>query len=467
MNIRDTQTIYMVGIKGFGMASLASVLAKMGKKISGSDVDKRFPTDDLLDELDIERRVGFDQANVPDDAQLVITTGAHGGLKNPEVLEAQEKGIPVLTHAEALGAVMDMFPNRISVCGCHGKTTASAMCAYVMHNMGLKLGYQVGVPTFSGLQGGDYTGGEYFVVESDEYVASPGMDNTPRFMYLNPNYALCLNIDMDHVDVYKDLESIKRAFKEFFEKILNQNGMLVYCRDDQNAHEVATSVEGLRLLSYGTDEGADVGIQIGDDGQHKVYFQNGDEIPFELSVPGRHNVLNASGVLALLSTMQLDVHEASKHLKSFHGAQLRFEVLFDSAEYTVINDYGHHPVEVKATIDAIRTTYSGRRLIVVFHPHTLSRTRYFKDAFIQELRKADQAFIMDIFASARDDNDGSLTSDMIVQEAQQKGAANIAYLPPDSALEDLHSQLRPHDVILFIGAGDKLYLYNKLIEKLS
>ena len=280
----------MVGIKGFGMASLATVLVKMGKSVSGSDVATYFTTDDLLDELKIKRVVGFDGKNVPEDTDVVITTGAHGGLHNPEVEEARSRGIRIYTHAEALGVIMDEFDNRIAVCGCHGKTTASAMCAYVMHHMGLPMGYQVGVASFSGLSGGDYTGKKYFVVESDEYVASPGYDHTPRFLFQNPNFALCLNIDLDHVDVYPDLPAVKKAFRTFFEKISAQNGLLTYCYDDENAREVAQSVGGLRTRSYGIHEQADVNIAHDTD-HATVTFEDGRTFHLDLRLPGRHNVL--------------------------------------------------------------------------------------------------------------------------------------------------------------------------------
>lgn len=462
MLIKNAQNIYMVGIKGFGMSSLATVLVKMGKRVSGSDVDTRFPTDSLLDESGIERKIGFKPENVPADCDLVITTGAYGGLNNPEVVAARERGIKSVTHAEALGSLMDVFKHRIAICGSHGKTTTSSMMAYVLFNMGLKMGYQVGVPSFSGMLGGDYTGDDYFVVESDEYVASPGIDNTPRFMFQNPNYALCMNIDLDHVDVYPDLESIKHAYRSFFEKVVAQDGLLVYCRDDENAHEVALSIKGLTSISYGTHAEAQVKV----DG-NKISFNDGTVIDLKLKLPGLHNVLNAAGVLSLIHELNLSVTDAAKLLGEFTGSQLRYETLLNMPEYVVINDYGHHPAEVKATIQAARSQYPSRRLIAVFHPHTLSRTRYFKDAFVEELSKADKAFVLDIFASARDDNDGSFTSEMMVHEAHGHGITTLVYLPQQDAVKTLMQSILPGDVILFIGAGDKYYIYNDLIKQLQ
>lgn len=462
MLINEAQNIYMVGMKGFGMASLATVLVKMGKHVTGSDVDKHFPTDDLLDKLNITCLVGFSARNIPKECDLVVTTGAHGGLKNPEVVSARKKGIPVMTHAEALGSVMDMFKNRIAICGSHGKTTTSSMCSYTLYKMGVKMGYQVGVPTFSGLPGGDYTGNDYFVVESDEYVASPGIDNTPRFMYQHPNYALCMNIDLDHIDVYPDLDSMKKAYKDFFNILRNQNGTLVYCHDDENTCSVVRSIKRLKTISYGTSAGAQVSID-----DKTIRFADGTHYTFDLKVPGKHNILNAAGVLILIRELGLDPIEALTHINTFTGPQLRFEVLYDTSKHTVINDYGHHPAEVKVTLEAARSQYPQRRLLVVFHPHTLSRTRHFKDAFLHELEKADKVYMLDIFASARDDNDASLTSEMIVDEAHTNGYYSIEYLPQSMGVDILLKEIHDGDVILFIGAGDKFYLYEKLIQRLQ
>lgn len=463
MTIKESRNIYMVGIKGYGMASLAVVLAAMGKHVQGSDVDERFPTDELLDSSNIMRHVGFDARNIPADTDVVITTGAHGGLKNPEVLAAQEKGVRVLTHGQALGETMDLFATRIGVCGTHGKTTTSAMCAYVMTKLGCKIGYQIGTASFSGMNGGGYSGDDYFVVESDEYVSSPGIDNTPRFHYQHPQYAICMNIDLDHVDVYKDLDAVKASFKTFFEIIKDQNGTLVYCRDDMNAFEVASSVHGLNTLSYGFSEESDIVVSLAEK-SYSITFPDGESLTGTLTVPGRHNVLNATGVLVLVKILKLDVTKATEVLTEFQGSKLRFEVLLENNDYALVNDYAHHPVEIRVTIDAARSRYPGRRIIAVFHPHTLSRTKQFKDEFVQELKKADKAYFFDIYASARDDDDKSLTSQMIVDEA---GLDNLEYLPEAGAAEMLLDEIQKGDVILMIGAGSKFGVHEKLCSALK
>lgn len=455
----------MVGIKGFGMASLATVLVKMGKHVTGSDVGTYFTTDDLLDELQIKRLVGFDASHVPADTDIVITTGAHGGLHNPEVDEARSRGIQIYTHAEALGLVMDSFEKRIAICGCHGKTTSSAMCAYVMHQMGLPLGYQVGASSFSGLPGGDYTGTDYMVVESDEYVASPGIDNTPRFLFQNPTHTLCLNIDLDHVDVYPDLDAVKMAFQTFFEKIASQDGQVVYCYDNESARKVAQNVIGLHIRSYGTDMQADVKLAF-HDGQGTVTFEDGRTYDLRLRLPGKHNLLNATGVLTIIDALGLDCAEAVKHLQTFAGAKLRYEVLLDTPDYTVINDYAHHPREIHAVIEATRSQYPDRRLKVLFQPHTVSRTKMFQKEFVEELAQADEAVMLDIFQSAREPLDENFTSAYIVEQAHDAGHTNIAYKTFESVEADFQSYEKG-DVIVWLGAGDKKYLYTKLVDYLK
>jgi len=466
--------IYMVGIKGFGMASLAYLLKKMGRKVSGSDVDETFPTDILLNEAGIRALIGFRAENISDDIDLIITTGAHGGLHNPEVLAGKQKGIPIMTHAEALGKLMDGFKHKIAICGTHGKTTTSALLAFVLHHLGMPLGYQVGTPSFSGMLGGDFTGTDYFVVESDEYVASPGIDNTPRFMFQNPDFILCTNIDYDHVDVYKDLHAVKEAFYEFFMKS-RVRPFISFFRDDMNARSVVER-SGISALSYGFSSQADAQISNVAVKDGRTFFSlaiyGKDYGSYAISIPGQHNVANAVGVLTILYALGIDLDKARPILSQFTGSKRRFELLFESEKYVLIDDYAHHPHELEALMQGARSLYPHKRLILLFQPHTYSRTQALKSEFAQALRSADLTYVLDIFSSARENSeDYSINAEQLVQAAQaedqRKGSYSIKYIRTDSAISSLAQDMLPGDIIITAGAGDIYKLHPAIIEMLK
>ncbi len=462
--------IYMVGIKGFGMSSLAALLKKMGKQVFGSDVQTREPADVLLENVDI-KPLPFGLENITLDIDLVITTGSHGGLKNPEVLKAQDLGIPVMTHAEALGKVMDQFEKRVAVCGTHGKTTVSALLAYLMMKLNIPCGYQVGAPSFSGLPGGDYTGNTYFIVESDEYVASPGVDNTPRFMFQNPTHTICMNIEHDHVDVYKDIEDTKIAFRAFFEK-LPDDGALIYCAEDMHVREVVALVQHVPSYGYGmSDEFFTrvLDISVASEVTRFSLIIDGKHTgEWETRLSGEHNVLNISGVITFLYLQGFDLEDIKKHLITFTGSKRRFEHVYEDTSYTLIDDYAHHPSEIRETLKGVKMTYPDRRIIVFFQPHTFSRTEAFKKEFIEALSIADQAYILDIYASAREvAATDSITSQDLVMLAHDKGYSHIKYLSTSDAYQTINSVFKPGDVIMTMGATDVFKLHNAIIDVIT
>lgn len=468
MTLKEAQHVYMVGIKGFGMASLAVVLKKMGKQVTGSDIETRFPTDDLLDAVGIDRVIGFKPENVPSDADFVIVTAAHGGLHNPEVLAATQRSIPVLTHGEALGQTMDLFENRIAICGTHGKTTTSALLSYALHQLKAEFAYQVGTSEFSGLPGGGYAGKKAFVVESDEYFASPGIDDTPRFMYQNPTTTICTSIEYDHPDVYPTFELYKKAFHDFFIKLEQVRGTLIYCMDDTGAREVAASVESaerITKLSYGFTADADYVITETGTSEFEILHKASQEHMFiTTSLFGKHNMLNATAVLIQLRLMGYPVDQLETILSTFTSSKLRFNILHDSADFVAIDDYAHHPTEIRALLDSARSKYPSRRILLVFQPHMVSRTQALKSEFIEAFHEAEETILLDIFKPQREDaQESTLTSEQIVEEAHQKGYTNIVYASEQTALQQLQDMRKPGDVIVFAGANNKFKLYEHII----
>lgn len=469
----DYKKIYMVGIGGIGMTALALILHAMGKRVTGSDSPDFHSTDKILDKHNITYVRGFNPKTVPHDIDLMITTGAHGGLHNKEVLKAKERGVPILTHGEALGLLMNSFTTGISVCGTHGKTTTSGMAAYVFHELKKKFAYQIGTLGVSGLPPGGYTGKDYMVVESDEYVSSPGIDNTPKFMFQSPKYAICTNIDHDHIDVYPTLSDVKKAFRAFFEKLSENKGTLIYCIDDKNTHMIAGKMKNLRTITYGQSPEADIMV-----GKVKRRSQGGitytvkiagsKKADVHLKVPGLHNALNAASVIALCHVQKFDVDACVKALGSFTGTKTRFEKISGNAGYTLIADYAHHPREVEVTVDALKEQYPGKNIIVIFQPHTLSRTKKFEKEFIRALSGADTAYITDIYASAREKDDESITAEKVVSRARKMGLKHVHYLQSEKAADTLKEKHTQGNVYAIIGAGSFLSEYgNDIMLKLQ
>lgn len=439
----------MVGIKGVGMTAMAVYLKERGKNVWGSDVDEVFPTDEVLREHDIDVSEGFSPEHIDSSIDLVITTGAHGGLTNIEVNEAKRKNIPVHTHAAELGSIMDLYKHRIAVCGAHGKTTTSAMAAFVLHELGEKSSHLIGASRFSGLYGGHYGGDDYLVVEADEYATSPGVDATPRFMSLNPTVIICTNIDFDHPDVYSSIEDVKAAYLKFFQKLDPETGTLIYNGHDEYLKEIVKLLNCKNLVPY---------------------YETDKEIT--LSIPGRHNRLNAQGIIKLATTLGLSLDDTRIALTSFRGVNRRFEKIAEG----LYDDYAHHPAEIEATVESARELLSrkqgvdsreGAKVILIFQPHTFSRTEALLSEFATALSKADRSIVLDVFASAREKSSTTVTSPLLAQEAVRLGKTNVTYSKREELIEHLKKIYQKGDIIVTAGAGSIYTTHSDIIKGLE
>lgn len=418
INLDHVKRIYFIGIKGVAMAALAIWAKEAGKIVAGSDVTEEFPTDEELKKAEIEVHEGFDIIHlVTFSPDLVIYTGAHGGLDNPQVQEAIKRRIPVAPHGKALGMVME-GTRQIAVAGSHGKTTTSAMIATILTEAGLDPSYTIGCGSIRGLGAPGHRGkGDWFVAEADEYVTDPGHDATPRFLWLKPEVLVVINIDYDHPDVYPDLSSVQQAFV----KLQKQSTFTFICADDE-----ASSVlkRAGNVATFGLSE--------------KV-----NEL--KLQIPGRHNMLNAAAAAAACGRIGIAWDVVKRGLERFGGTKRRFEKLGELRGALIYDDYAHHPKEIEATIAAFRDTFPKRRLIVVFQPHTYSRTKALLADFTRVLGTADIAIVTDIYASARETQ---------TEEGLARKLGGI-YTPAKQDVSLwLTKELREQDVVVFMGAGD-------------
>lgn len=467
--LKNLSHIHFVGIKGVGMTSLALCTLDLGIQVTGSDIEEVFVTDEILKKRGIQWSIRFSQRNLEPRPSLVITTGAHGGFNNPEVIAAKMAGIPVMSHAQAL-AEFARGKDTIAVCGVGGKTTTSSIIATVLDRAGRNPSFAIGVgniPTL-GTPGRYSMKGQEFVCEADEFVVSPGIDNRPRFSLLSPKVLVVTNIEHDHPDVYPTLEDTKRTFRKFFEKV-PKDGILIACIDNENVRRVIKDLE-VPVVTYGT--GREAEWKIGDikfqEGETQFsLLHSGEVIPIRLQIPGRFNILNSAAAFIAGKFLGIDEHTLARGLRDYVGSQRRFEKIGEVNEMTVFDDYAHHPTELVSILRASREWFPKRRLIAVFQPHTYSRTKAFFSEFAKSFGEADVVALMDIYASLRETDTLGVTSELLAKETQKYHKNTHYTRGHKETVEFLAKNAKRGDVILTLGAGNIFYIHKDLLRKLK
>lgn len=458
------KSIHFVGIKGVGLTPLAIIAKQAGIRVTGSDVEEQFITDASLHKVGITPFLGFSPDHVPTDVDIVITTGAHGGYDNPEVIHARKQGIRILTKGEAVGAFMngEMLGRHfsgIAIAGSHGKTTTTAMLTMILRENGLDPSYIVGTGSIGeGMLPGHLGKGKYFIAESDEYATEPKYNKKAQFLWQYPTIALFTNIEHDHPDIYPTLADVNKVFEEFATHILPE-GLLVGNGDDIRVYTILNNVP-CKAISYGfSPKNTYVLTRVHVSG-HQTFFRvsrDGSDLgEFRLAVTGEHNALNALGASAIALEMGLPLEKVKIALTKFTGSKRRLEYKGQmiSGAY-VFDDYAHHPTEIKQTLRSLKLAYPQSSLIAIFQPHTFSRTKALLDDFLLAFDDATNVIITDIFASAREDRDPHISSQIFVQKLSARHPA-VLYLPTRTQIADLliNKRLKENVVIVFMGAGD-------------
>jgi len=438
------QHLHFVGIAGIGMSGIAEVLLNLGYRISGSDL-KLSPLTERLSGLGAQISAGHAAENVGE-AQAVVVSSAVAA-DNPEVLEARRRGIPVIPRGELLAELMRL-KYGIAVAGSHGKTTTTSLTAAVLSHAGLDptvvVGGRVGMMGGSNARVGQ---SEILVVESDESDGS--------FLKLAPIVAIVTNIDREHLDHYADLAEIRRAFTDFINKVPFY-GVAILCLDDENIQQVLPNVKR-RVLTYGTSAQADLVIRDAQYGhlasQFRLELRGQDLGEFEVPLPGMHNVLNATATVAVGLELQLTPPQIAAGLKSFTGVDRRFQVRGEAAGVTVIDDYGHHPTEVRATLDAARRCRFGR-VHVLFQPHRYSRTHHLMDEFARAFHQADDVYVTDVYAASEQPIEGA-TGEALALRLRDFGHRAASYVGSlEAGIEQVTAQAKDGDAIITLGAGN-------------
>ncbi len=470
MQLLDYTNFYLIGIKGVAMTSMVQLLLDAGKTVSGCDVAEEFVTQKILNNKKVVIDVGF-KHDIPKSVDCVIFTAAHNGKFNPMVVQAQEKGITTYSHALAQA---DLFNTKkgIAVCGVGGKSTVSAMIAWIFEKTNTPISYAVGVGNIPGLektaQWNDSS--EYFVAEADEYVTDPSAPKrneeiTPRFSFLQPHITVCTNLKFDHPDVYTDFEHTKSVFESFFSQI-DSNGILIQNISDL-PHDLSTSAG--TNLSFGKNPKADFSytfdISQQKPGKTVAYIVHKEkQYILELQIPGEFNVQNALSAIAGAYSVGISIEKSVNALATFASTQRRFEFHGNKNGVLYYDDYAHHPNEIKSAIAALNAWYPENRKIIIFQPHTYSRTKQLMHEFTHAFKQASEVYLLDIFASAREELDPNTTTDQLKEKIQNLyPEINIKNLKNISSLATfLQQNTHENDVVLTLGAGDIYKVHDKI-----
>jgi UDP-N-acetylmuramate--alanine ligase len=445
MNFGHIKKIHFVGIGGIGMSGIAEILSDADLEISGCDLKESAITR-RLERLGIRVIEGHDASHA-EGHDLIVTSSAvrHD---NAEVARARELDIPVIRRAEMLGEIMRQR-RSIAISGTHGKTTTSALTSLILTEAGLDPTMIVG-GVMRNLESNARLGkGEFLVVEADEFDRS--------FLALDPTWAVVTNIEADHLDCYPDLDAIKSAFAEFVRKV-PPLGMVIGCIDDPAVAELLESVP-VRSLSYGTSERADLrstDLRFDEGGSWFTVTLRGERLgEIRLAVPGQHNVRNALAALAVALEIGVEFPVAAQALSKFRGVERRFQMLGECNGAIIVDDYAHHPTEIRATVDGARRSFPRRRIVALFQPHLYSRTRDFFAEFAEALSTADLALVTPIYPAREEPIEG-VSSALITDAATRRGAENVeaVTLEGEQLVEHLRSQLGSGDLLLTMGAGD-------------
>jgi UDP-N-acetylmuramate--alanine ligase len=460
--MKKIKSIHFVGIKGVGMTALALLAKEAGIMVTGSDVADTFITDEPLKKAGIKVYSEFLAQHV-DGIDFVITTGAHGGFTNPEVIAARNNKTPVITQGQAVGEFMkgQLLGKRfsgISVLGTHGKTTTTAMIATIFEKSGLNPSYVVGTSVIPSLKNAGHFGrGKYFIAEADEYATEPVYDKTPKFMWQNPDIAVITNLDHDHVDIYPTLDDVKQAFTEFIKKLSDKT--LVYLGDNSTIVDVVKQFNGTKITYGFSPKNTYVIKNIRVSQDHTFFWLETAETSlgeFMINVAGEHNALNATAAIAVALECNIPLETIKQSLRTFSGSKRRLEIKGTTKKGAlVIDDYAHHPTEIKTTLAALKKMYPKKKIVCVFQPHTYSRTKVLFEDFLSSFVDADTVLLTSIYASAREQKDESVSSEILARQMSQKHR-NVMFLASISNVIEYIDQKEyaSDSVIVTMGAGD-------------
>jgi len=466
IDLKKIKKIYVIGIKGSGIVAVVEILHSMGLEITGSDTTEKFFTDAILKHFGINYFEGFNLKNIPADVDLIIYSTAYSKSNNPEMAEAKKRNLFMVNYPEMLAYLFNQ-KFGLAVCGTHGKTTTSAMLAEAMQKSGVDPMAVIGSQVINWKSNALTGKGKYFIAETDEYQN--------KLSFYNPKAIILTSLDWDHPDFFKNFTDYKKVFKDFVAR-LPKNNFLIVWGDSRDTIEVSKATNG-DALTYGFEKKCDYKISnliINTKNiSHKnrkiiqsfdIFFKNKSLGKFEIQLLGKHNVLNATAVIATCHRLRLDLKKVKKALGSFKGTKRRFEYIGQRNGAILIDDYAHHPQELMATLKGARELYPEKNIWVVFQAHTFSRTKALLNEFSQSFSDADKVIVLDIYSSARETKGGVHAKNLVelINKTNQKKAKYIS--TTIKAEQYLKNKIGPKNVVITAGAGNVWEVAKKLKE---
>ena len=437
-------TIHFVGIGGGGMSGIARILLALGADVSGSDVKDSSVLDGLRT-LGARIEIGHSEAHVPQRGVLVVSSAIAEG--NPELIAARARGLVVLLRAQALAIIMSQ-KRAIAIAGTHGKTTTTSMATVALQRCGADPSFAIGAAVTNSGTNAHHGSGDIFVAEADESDGS--------FLAYQPFGAVITNIELDHVDNFHSLAEMDELFAQFIDSI-QSGGFLVACIDDSGVNRALSKIQrtDLSVITYGESSSADLKIDrisLTQTGSISRVTWKGRVLgELNLKVPGRHNVANAAATLATALHLGFPIDQLFAGLQSFTGARRRFEIKGEVNGVTVVDDYGHHPTEIRVTLEAARNFAGNGRILVIFQPHRFSRTEKFAAEFAHELSQADHVFLLEIYAASEKPIPG--TTSLSISKLMK--SEKVTYEPSmPVVIEQVVKMAQRGDLIMTLGAGD-------------
>ncbi|OGY47858.1 MAG: UDP-N-acetylmuramate--L-alanine ligase [Candidatus Buchananbacteria bacterium RIFCSPHIGHO2_02_FULL_38_8] len=463
IDLTKIRKVYFIGIKGVAMSGLAVICKQRGLDVAGSDVSEKFITDKILTKQNILVFDDFSAKNLEWGPDLVVI-GASWNEENPDVKEVKSRNILNISESELRG-LLSQERETIAVTGVHGKTTTTALLSYLFTKANLNPSFLIGTGNIPDLGGNSkWSDGNHFIVEGDEYVRNQ-KQRTPKFLDLDPKISIITSVEWEHVDVYEDLAAIENAFLQLINKTKD---LVVVCGDWPSIKKIIKGQER-KVVTYGLEKGnlwQAYGVR--EEFNQTVFKVKKEEIEFgefSLSLFGFHNVLNALACIIVCLKVGIELEQIRDSLKNFSGAERRFDIS-EREGIIFVDDYAHHPSEIKTTLKAVRHRYPNQQIYCVFQPHMASRTKALLKEFAKSFSDVNKVIFADIFASAREKVE-DITSKTLTEETKKNHPDVVYGGDLNQAIEYLQDKIKDGMVLITMGAGDVYRVRDKLIDKIE
>lgn len=467
-SLKPGSKVYLIGICGTAMASLAGLFRSQGFVVSGSDMNFYPPMSDQLKALQIECFQGYSSDHIVKARPDFVIVGNVVSRDNPEVLKVQEEKIPYTSMPRAIGSRVIGNRQSVVISGTHGKTTTTSLMAWVLEYLNLKPGFMIGGIAKNFARSFEVGEGDYFVIEGDEYDTA-FFDKVPKFIHYRPSFAVITSIEFDHADIYKDLEEIKKAFLRLIH-LVPKDGLIVYHGEDANIKSLIGQA-CCKCISYGFHNTQVKAKVIAEDEagiKFQVFFESKFLGEFALPLSGSHNVLNALSVIALSFELGLDMEKIKEAFLAFKGVKRRGEVIGEPRGITVVEDFAHHPTAVRETLLGLKKKYKERKLVAVFEPRSASsRRRVFQKDYVKAFSSADEVVLAEAFDQSKINEADRFSSSELCRDLESAKTPARSFVSTQHIVDYLADVLRPEDVVVIMSNGGFDGIYQKLIDRLS